>query len=448
MERKLPALLMKPTSSVSEMKSNISDSFKSRASALKAKTFLNKASTKRLLGTKRNPLRLNRVETKVGNIRNRDTFTDILGKFYTLFKEDYEEKLKRKQLKKDFRKERDTEKLKKHNEIIDALKSVSKSMLDQDVPSKRGRKKESTAEKEPPQVPEAVAPKTRGIPKGTSPEKPSPTSPTTAPSATKVPSGSPVQKAMGVKPSPAETPINMSARGAAGGKFLNAGLFTRIPLKDGATEVREGGTISWRNNNPGNLRYTDFTKKMGAIGQAGGFAVFPTMESGENARKELLFGNTTYKNLNVRQAITKYAPPNENNTEDYIKKVTTAIGVPDSTPISSLTEEQKKKWLKASEKAEGFTPGKVTVIKDGPTNIPKKETPTPITPTPKIQGEKVGDISIESNDLKKEMNKNRPVVVMNNNTTAFVDRTVHTTNVVGNGNENKDSILLSVTRGA
>ena len=44
--------------------------------------------------------------------------------------------------------------------------------------------------------------------------------------------------------------------------------------------IRSGGTRTWRNNNPGNIRASRFSYKHGAIGSAGGFAVFPTYQAG------------------------------------------------------------------------------------------------------------------------------------------------------------------------
>lgn len=42
--------------------------------------------------------------------------------------------------------------------------------------------------------------------------------------------------------------------------------------------IRSGGTKAWRNNNPGNMIYSakGFAIRHGAIGKAGGMAVFPS----------------------------------------------------------------------------------------------------------------------------------------------------------------------------
>jgi len=226
----------------------------------------------------------------------------------------------------------------------------------------------------------------------------------------------------------------LAAKGVASGKFLNAGIFTKIPLPDGSVESREGGTISWRNNNPGNLRNGSIAKENGSIGESGGFAVFPTLEAGEKARYNLLFNSNLYKNLSVRQAISKYAPPSENNTENYIKQVTTAIGVPDSTPVASLNESQKQAWLKASEKVEGFTPGRVAIVKPDGSTTPGSPEPTrvavvtPQTTAPSV-GQQLNKVSTENSDMKKDSDGGT-LALVNNST--VVNNTIRpkTVNIV------------------
>lgn len=86
-----------------------------------------------------------------------------------------------------------------------------------------------------------------------------------------------------------------------------------------------------RNNNPGNIEYGPFTRRMGAIGvetlpngQPGRFAKFPTMVKGLAAVGELLlvYSKTDDghggKIDTVEEAINRWAPNNENHTEAYI----------------------------------------------------------------------------------------------------------------------------------
>ena len=51
-------------------------------------------------------------------------------------------------------------------------------------------------------------------------------------------------------------------------------------LSNGDEVVRSGGTRAWRNNNPGCIRPGSIADAYGAIGSAGGFAVFPDEQTG------------------------------------------------------------------------------------------------------------------------------------------------------------------------
>lgn len=125
---------------------------------------------------------------------------------------------------------------------------------------------------------------------------------------------------------------------------------------DGSTLKRQGGTRAWRNSNPGNLRYSEKTRQCGAIGQAGGFAVFSHEEAGRLAIKMLLLSDS-YRNLTIADAIYKYAPPHENNTngyKSYIKKVT---GLNLDKKITTLTSQELEKVIQAICVIEGWKRG-------------------------------------------------------------------------------------------
>lgn len=130
---------------------------------------------------------------------------------------------------------------------------------------------------------------------------------------------------------------------------------------DGNQLRRSGGTRAWRNNNPGCLRYSDFTVTQGAIGQAGGFAVFPDENTGMQAICALLKSNK-YINLTISQAIFKYAPPHENDTNSYKMNLRKITGMPTTTKLSDLNEEQIMLVASAIKTVEGWKPGKETFI--------------------------------------------------------------------------------------
>lgn len=63
-----------------------------------------------------------------------------------------------------------------------------------------------------------------------------------------------------------------------------------------------GGTIAWRNNNPGNMRDYPFARRHGAIGVGGGatnelpgFSIFPDINIGWNAMVNLLSSDNYQK---------------------------------------------------------------------------------------------------------------------------------------------------------
>lgn len=67
------------------------------------------------------------------------------------------------------------------------------------------------------------------------------------------------------------------------------------------------GSRSWRNNNPGNIKYTETTRAFGAIGQdKDGFAIFPDVQTGRNAMLSLL-QTTIYSNLTLDAAMRKWS---------------------------------------------------------------------------------------------------------------------------------------------
>lgn len=81
-----------------------------------------------------------------------------------------------------------------------------------------------------------------------------------------------------------------------------------------------------RNNNPGNLRSSEFKGTVGVDGE--GYGKFDTPESGLRAMAKNLLVQQEKHGLNtVESIITKYAPPNENDTASYIATVAKAIGV-------------------------------------------------------------------------------------------------------------------------
>jgi hypothetical protein len=142
--------------------------------------------------------------------------------------------------------------------------------------------------------------------------------------------------------------------------------FTTVRRSDGTVEKLEG-TRAWRNNNPGNIEYGEFAKSSGAVGSDGRFAVFPSYEAGRAAKKKLLWDTKGYSGKTIAEAINRYAPPSENDTNAYTSTVSSAVGVPVDTPMSSLSEDQKEAMLDAMERVEGFRAGQASPASGGTT---------------------------------------------------------------------------------
>lgn len=128
-------------------------------------------------------------------------------------------------------------------------------------------------------------------------------------------------------------------------------------------EIRTGGSVSWRYNNPGLIYYGDYAKAVGAIGTDGRYAIFPSYDIGKLALKHLLFESTRgYKNKTLEDAMKFYAPKNEGfNTDYYLKTIRLDTGIPMTKVLTDFTDDEKDRLLKTLEKIERFTAGKVEV---------------------------------------------------------------------------------------
>jgi RHS repeat-associated protein len=83
--------------------------------------------------------------------------------------------------------------------------------------------------------------------------------------------------------------------------------------------IKIGGSLSWRNNNPGNIIYGQWATAHGAIRKSATskFAVFPNESSGMQALKDLL--KDVYGDKTVAQLINIYAPASDDNDpETYL----------------------------------------------------------------------------------------------------------------------------------
>lgn len=125
---------------------------------------------------------------------------------------------------------------------------------------------------------------------------------------------------------------------------------------DGSVEIRQGGTLPWRNKNPGALESSKT-----AIGKANRFAVFASEEEGLAAIKVLLLGNN-YRDLSLKDAVFKYAPPHENDTKKYQNDLKKLTGIDINRKLCDLTDEEMERVVKTIKQLEGWCVGRITRI--------------------------------------------------------------------------------------
>lgn len=122
-----------------------------------------------------------------------------------------------------------------------------------------------------------------------------------------------------------------------------------------------------RNNNPGNIRRGGFRYKgEKATSEDAEFRQFESMEWGYRAMFTLLH---TYEKKHgcrtLRQMISRYAPPTENNTENYIRRVVYATHLASNTPISTLNGAVMTAVVAAMSEVENGTKADMSAIWGG-----------------------------------------------------------------------------------
>ena len=112
--------------------------------------------------------------------------------------------------------------------------------------------------------------------------------------------------------------------------------------------------VSLSHNNPMNIHYGDFAAKYGAKPGAndvgGKVAIFPNLQTGIQANKDLLFGSG-YNNLTISQARNRWVSGNPNVTNASTSSIVKAMG--GDKLLSSLTSSEKDKLFKEFTKWEG-----------------------------------------------------------------------------------------------
>ncbi|MFA5072075.1 MAG: hypothetical protein WC511_07045 [Candidatus Pacearchaeota archaeon] len=133
-----------------------------------------------------------------------------------------------------------------------------------------------------------------------------------------------------------------------------------------ATGGKVGGTISWRYNNPGNIKFGTFAESYGATKGAaatdgGFFAIFPDVATGEKARRDLLLGKN-YSSLDPNTAMLRWSGGLDKNGKPNGKGYTydrlVNLGAPAvSKPFSQFTDSEWAQLEAAWKQAEGWKEG-------------------------------------------------------------------------------------------
>lgn len=99
------------------------------------------------------------------------------------------------------------------------------------------------------------------------------------------------------------------------------------------------GSRSFRNNNPGNLKYAEWEKSFGAVNKdPQGFAIFDTYEHGFSALIHLLGMRVTqHPEWTMYDLFNSYAPASDgNDPQSYAQYVSSALGIDASTQLGGL----------------------------------------------------------------------------------------------------------------
>lgn len=134
---------------------------------------------------------------------------------------------------------------------------------------------------------------------------------------------------------------------------------------EGNTFKLSGGSRAWRNNNPGNLKFGEFSLKYGAMGHDDTMhSIFPTVDVGNNAKYQLLFGDEKeYKDMTLERAINIYAPAYDNNDPgSYVRFLCKGATYTKDTVLKNMTETERKILLERMGRMEGYKEGKITKL--------------------------------------------------------------------------------------
>lgn len=134
----------------------------------------------------------------------------------------------------------------------------------------------------------------------------------------------------------------------------------------GTPSPSSGPSIPFAANNPLNIR---FAGQDGAA-NTNGFAAFPTVEAGQ-AATDAQFGKYADRGINtVRQLVSTWAPPNENDTAGYIDRVAKQTGINPDQQINLKDPSVASVIQRAMAGVEGNKNARVQVAQAGGGAVP------------------------------------------------------------------------------
>lgn len=113
------------------------------------------------------------------------------------------------------------------------------------------------------------------------------------------------------------------------------------PTSGGGEDNMPTKAIGFRINNPLNIRYSTANNWKGQTGQQSGFCVFDTPENGIRAAMVNLKSYRKQGVVTIGDIISRWAPPTENNTQNYIDFVCKKLGA----NISDEVEQNAQNYI-------------------------------------------------------------------------------------------------------
>jgi hypothetical protein len=145
----------------------------------------------------------------------------------------------------------------------------------------------------------------------------------------------------------------------------------------GGINIPKSARIAYVHNNPGNLKFVgqDGASQGEPAEDGGHWAAFETPEDGVAALNRQIELDAT-RGKTVREFVTKYAPPNSNDTDTYIRQAAAALG---GDPDAKLSDLDRSKVL-------AFMAQKESGTTLGGTSLPEQSAPRAAGLPPSMNG--------------------------------------------------------------